>query len=349
MSEENLKGNNFIMPAEWEKHRATWLAWPNDADYFGERIKNIEKIYLQMILALHTGEFIKLLVLDEEMEKKVRSLMIEMGIDLNKIIFYQTEYVDVWMRDYGPTFVKNKDEKAWVKWQYDAYGKKFPELFKDDEIFLNLSDKVGFEMLKAEIAMEGGAIDSNGQGTILTTEECLIEHRNLEKNKEYIETSFKNFLGARRILWLKKGLVNDHTDGHIDEVARFVGSQKIVCAYEDNTEDENYERLAENFKILESSSDQDGNKFEVIKLPMPHMYFDKVNKEFGGKKAPVSYANFYIGNEVVLASIYGDENDTKALAVLEACFPNKKVLGINCRDLVYGGGAIHCITQQEPD
>ncbi len=347
MSEEDLKENNFRMPAEWEEHEATWLAWPNDPDYFGERIKNIEKIYLQMIFALHKDERVKLLVLNEEMEIRVKKMISDFGVDLSRVIFYQTEYVDVWVRDYGPTYVKNMNKKAWVKWHYDAYGKKFPELFKDNEIFLNLKEMVGFEMFSVDLAMEGGAIDSNGLGIILTTEECLIKNRNLKKGKEYTENIFKKYLGAQKIIWLKNGLLNDHTDGHIDEVARFIGPSKIVCAYEDDKNDENYTRLSEDYEILKNAIDQDGNTFEVIKLPMPHMYFDEGDKEFNGKKAPVSYANFYIGNETVLMSLYGDENDARALSIIQSCFPDKKVIGIDCRDLVYGGGAIHCITQQE--
>ena len=194
----------------------------------------------------------------------------------------------------------------------------------------------------AEFAMEGGAIDVNGLGTVLTTKECLIENRNLGKSQEETENTLKKYLGVKNIIWLNKGLVNDHTDGHIDEVARFVNPSKILIASEDNPEDENYERLVENYNILKESLDQDGNKFEIVKLPMPHMAYDD------GTKAPVSYANFYIGNKVVIASVFQDENDQKALDIIKSCFPDKEIVPIDCRDLIYGGGAIHCITQQEP-
>jgi agmatine deiminase len=340
--------NNFFMPAEWERHSATWLAWPNDDDYFKDRIKNIEKIYVKIISALHNNELIKIVVLSQEMKDKVRNLLKENNIDLSKIIFYQSEYVDVWIRDYGPTFVKNDKEKAWIKWQYDCYGGKFPELSEDGSIFLNLKEKMGFDMHSADIAMEGGAIDANGLGTILTTEECLILNRNKGKTKQDTESVFKKLLGAKKIIWLNKGLVNDHTDGHIDEIARFVSPSKILCAFEDDKEDENYERLKENFEILENSLDQDGNKFELIKLPMPHLNYNIGHKEHGGEKAPVSYANFYIGNKTVLVSLFNDQNDEKAISIIKSCFPDREVVGIDCTDLVYGGGALHCITQQEP-
>ena len=196
--------------------------------------------------------------------------------------------------------------------------------------------------------MEGGAIDVNGMGTLLTTEECLAQHRNKGKTKENIENIFKEMLGVKNTIWLNKGLYNDHTDGHIDEVARFVNPSKILCNYEENREDENYERLKENFEILENSLDQDGNRFKIIKLPMPHMYYINGNKEHSGKKAPVSYTNFYIGNKTVLMSLFNDENDEKAISIIKSCFPDKEVVSIDCTDLIYGGGAIHCITQQEP-
>ena len=348
MEEEILKKNNFTMPGEWEEHLATWLAWPNDDDYFEDRMPNVEKIYLKIIEALSKDEFIKLLVLDEKMEARVKTLIEEAGIDLTKIIFYQTEYVDVWIRDYGPTFIKNNSEKAWVKWHYSCYGGKFPELTKDNEIFLNLKNKINSKMFEIKLDNEGGAIESNGKGTLITTKQCLLENRNLGKTKEEITKTLCDTLGIKKIIWLPKGIVNDHTDGHIDDVARFVSPSKILCAYEDNTTDENYEILKENFKILESSLDQNGNKFEVIKLPMPHMYYDEGDKEHSNKKAPVSYANFFIGNKTILVSSFNDKNDEKAISVLKKCFPNKEVVSIDCRDLIYGGGTIHCITQQEP-
>lgn len=349
MSEEIKNKNQFLMPAEWERHFATWLAWPNDDDYFGDRIKNVEKIYLQIISALHKDEFIKLLVLDKKEEERIKSRMKDIQIDLSKIIFYHAKYFDVWMRDYGPVFIKKDKELLWTKWNYDGYGEKFPELFPDNEVFENLKGVINYQMLKTDIVLEGGAIETNGLGTILTTEECLLKNRNQNMSREENNKFLLDFLGAENIIWLNKGLLNDHTDGHIDEVARFVGPSKILCAFEDDVKNENYERLLENFNILKNSLDQDGNKFEVIKLPMPYMKYENGEKEYHGKQAPVSYANFYIGNKTVLVSLFNDINDEKALAIIKDCFPGREVVGIDCRDLIYGGGAIHCITQQEPE
>lgn len=349
MSEKIENKNQFIMPAEWEHHRATWLAWPNDDDYFETRIKNIEKIYLEIVKNLHRDELIKLLVLNDKEEERVKKMMSDAGIDLGKIIFFHAKYFDVWIRDYGPMFVKNNVEMAWVKWEYDGYGGKFPELLPDNKVFFDLKDSIKQKMIEAKIALEGGAIEVNGLGTLLTTEQCLLLSRNKGKSKEENNLFLDKFLGAKNVIWLKKGIVNDHTDGHIDDVARFVSSSKILCAYENDEKNENYERLKENYEILEQAQDQDGNKFEVVKLPMPHMYFNEGEKEHYGKQAPVSYANFYIGNKTILVATFNDINDEKAISIIKECFPDRNIVGIDCRDLIYGGGTIHCITQQEPE
>jgi len=336
------------MPGEWEKHSATWLAWLNDKDYFLGRIENIKKTYLNIIAALTEGEIVKLLVLDQKIEDQVRKMLLAAGVDISRIIFYQTKYFDVWIRDYGPTFIKNEKEIAWIKWNYDGYNGRFPELLPDNKVFFDLKKEIPFRMFRADINLEGGAVESNGKGVILTTEECLLKNRNTGKSKEENDKFLEDFLGGQKIIWLKNGLVNDHTGGHVDEIARFISPAKILCAYEEDPSDENYERLSENYKILQASADQTGNKFEIIKLPMPHVFYEKGEEEHNGKKAPASYTNFYIGNKTVLVSVFNDPNDQKALSIIKNCFPDKKVIGLDCRDLLYGGGAIHCITQPEP-
>lgn len=330
------------MPAEWEKHKATWLSWPNDDDFFKEKIGNIEKIYVEIILHLHQGEYVNIVVLNQDVENRVKKMLEEKGVDLSQVVFFQTDYVDVWMRDYSPTFVKKEGEVVWIKWIYDGYNKKFLELLKDGEVFNDLNKVLNSKVTHMDYVMESGAFEVNGVGTLMTTMQCLLENRNKGKTRAEYERLFSENLGVNNFIWLNKGLFNDHTDGHIDEVARFVSPNKILCAYEENEQDENFEILKENFEILENSLDQNGNKFEVVKLPMPHMFYDD------GEKAPVSYANFYIGNNVVLATVFGDPNDDKAVEIIQECFPDRKVVPINCRELIYGGGAIHCITAQEP-
>ncbi len=321
----------FRMPAEWENHSAVWLAWPYDETTFPNRVEKAEASYCQIIKALQGSEKVELLVLDE----KMKSHVVDLIKDASNINFHIIDYADVWIRDYGPTFL-NKD--TWVKWEYNAYGKSEDEyytvLLKDNQVF----DKLGLsgQKFNPKINMEGGAIDVNGQGALITTEQCLLNpNRNPRLNKNQIESVFKDYLGVIKIVWLKLGLTNDHTDGHVDDVARFVSTDTVVCSDEENPVDENHKLLQENLEILKKD-------FKVISLPMPHMKYED------GKKAPVSYVNFYIANKAVLVPTFGDPNDQKALDIIQKCFPTRKVIGIDSRDLIYGGGTIHCITQQQP-
>jgi agmatine deiminase len=268
--------------------------------------------------------------------------MQEARIDLNRINFHLTNYADVWTRDYVPIFVKNhKNELTAVKWDYNAYGEKFTGLIKDNSVWAEINQELNINTVEPGIFLEAGGVEVNGGGTLLTTEQCLLK-RNPHLKKEDYEQAFAEYLGITKVIWLKQGLVNDHTDGHIDELAKFVAPQSIVCAYEDDPADPNFQILEKNYQVLKNSADAFGKPFEVIKLPMSHIVYDD------GNKAPVSYANFYIGNKVVLASIFNDPNDQKALDIIQSCFPNRKVVGIDCSEIIYGGGAIHCMTQQQP-
>jgi len=334
--------NNIVMPAEWAQHRATWLAWPHDKITFPDRVEKVEQLYALIISHLSANEIVNLLVLDNAMQARVSTLLLSHQINLDKIVFHEVDYADVWTRDYWPTAVINNKKITWIKWRYNAYGNKFPGLLKDDQVFLKFGKKFEIPMFAAEIVMEGGAIEVNGAGILLTTEECLLNpNRNLQVNKKQTEEYLKKYLGVKKIIWLKKGLINDHTDGHIDEIARFVNANTIVCAYEDDHSDPNFKILDENFRILQAATDQDGKFFNIIKLPMPKMQYDN------GERAPVSYANFYIANTVVLMPVFEHKNDLAALKIIQKLFPERKVIGVNCTDVIYGGGTIHCITQQE--
>jgi agmatine deiminase len=267
------------------------------------------------------------------------------GVNLSKVNITITEYADVWMRDYGPIFLKNQttNELAWVKWVYNAYGKKFPDLLKDNEVFLKLRTNIDKRMFETGIVMEGGAVELNGQGTLITTEQCLLNpNRNPRLTKEEIETYLKDFYGVKNIVWLKEGIINDHTDGHVDDCVKFVDASTIICAYEENENNPNYNILKNNYEALTKSLDQKGQPFKLIKLPMPHVNYED------GSLAPASYINFYIGNKTVLVPTFEDPNDSKALAVIQECFPERQVVGINSVELINGGGTIHCITQQQP-
>ncbi len=345
---EKPKELGYYMPAEWENHSAVWLAWPYGNITFPNIVDSIEESYCKIIKSLEGSEKVKLIVLNEIEKERIEKKLINFGIQISNIIFYIKDYADVWTRDYALlTLLKKEDNSsAFVKWHYNAYGKKhdplFTDLLKDDKVFLSIIEESNFKIFKTEIVLEGGAIESNGKGVIMTTEQCLLnENRNKGLSKEDMENYLKDYLGADIILWLKDGLTNDHTDGHIDEVARFVSPNTIVCSYEDNINDINFSILDNNFKILENSKDMEGNKFNIIKLPMPHMNYDN------GEKAPVSYTNFYIGNNIILMSVFNDPNDKKAKDILQSVFKNHKIIEIDCTKIIYGGGAIHCITMQE--
>jgi agmatine deiminase len=337
----------FHMPAEWEHHNAVWLAWPYDDTTFPGRVPVLENRFVEIISAIHTSEPVNLLVLDDTMKVRVSGMLQHAQVDLSKVNFHIVDFQDVWTRDYGPLFLVNRQDKSlgWVKWQYNAYGKGedpyFAPVLKDNNVF-DLLTPPGRKFAN-DMVLEGGAIEVNGQGTLITTEQCLLNpNRNPNLTKQQIEQNLKDYLGVTKIIWLKRGLTNDHTDGHIDDLVKFVTPNKLVCAYEDDPNDENFKILDDNYQAIKNATDQDGQPFDVVKLPMPHMNFDD------GTKAPVSYNNFYVGNTVILAAKFNDENDDKALGTVQACFPDRKVIAIDCRDIIYGGGTLHCMSQQQP-
>ena len=332
------------MPAEWEKHDAIWLAWPYDPTTFPNRVKSVEVTYVQIVKEIHTGEEVNLFVRNERTKKKVTRLLREAGIDLERVHFFVFDYADVWFRDYGPIFVKNsRHELAMIHWDFNSWGEKYETLLKDRAVPDVINRKMQVKCFKPGVVLEGGSIDVNGVGTLLTTEQCLLnKNRNPHLNKRQIEQYLSDFLGVNHFIWLKCGILGDDTDGHIDDLARFVNPTTIVCAYQENENDADFEALNENFRILSQSVDQDGKPFNVVKLPMPNVVSDE------GYRLPASYTNFYIGNQKVLVPIFNDHHDEKALAILQGLFPTRKVTGIVCNDLVYGFGTLHCISQQQP-
>ena len=341
----------YKMPAEWEPHSAIWLAWPHDEIAFPGRVPKAEDDVVKIISAIYKSELVELLVVNEAMQEKASVKLKAAGVDLKQISFRIIDYLGGWMRDCGGLWVKDKDGKlALVDFISNTFGNKFPDLEIDKKIPEKVAEWLNVPIEKPQIIIEGGSIEVNGDGICLTTEQCLLnENRNLGKTKKDIEQYLGDYLGIKKTIWLFEGLVNDHTDGHIDELAKFVSANKIVCAYEDNEKDENYAILKNNYETLVNATNLEGKPFEVIKLPMPHMYFkDQPAGNIADSKAPVSYINFYIGNKVVLASIFNDPNDAKALEIIQSCFPGRKVVGIDCSDIIYGGGAIHCLTQQQP-
>jgi len=264
---------------------------------------------------------------------------------LSKIEFYYFPTNDAWCRDHGPAFLINADtkEKVIVDWGYNAWGGKYPPFDLDDVIPTKIGEKLGYKVFHPGIVMEGGSVDFNGKGTILTSTACLLnKNRNPHLTKEQIEDYLKNFYGAEQILWLNDGIVGDDTDGHIDDITRFVNEDTVVTVVEDNPEDENYHILQENLEILKTMRLLNGKPLNIIELPMP----DPV--VYDDQRLPASYANFYIANSAVIVPTYRCDKDEKALEILQQCFPDRKVVGIDSTDIIWGLGSFHCLSQQEP-
>ena len=259
------------------------------------------------------------------------------------VAFHRIKSADVWMRDYGPIFVRNSREVAATKWIFNAWGGKYDELLEDNETGKEICKELGVQKFEPRIVLEGGSIDVNGSGSCLTTAQCLLnKNRNPQLSKDGIEKYLHDFLGVSNPIWLGEGIAGDDTDGHVDDTARFVSESKVVCMIEDDSSDENYEALKRNFKTLENSRTSDGTPLVVVPMKMP----GKVEDSEG--RLPASYANFYVGNNAVLVPVFGDKSDTLALSTLSEVFPQRKIVGINCRELVFGFGGIHCVTQQQP-
>jgi agmatine deiminase len=335
----------YRMPAEWEKHDAIWIAWPHDPTTFPLRVDKAEQAYLQIIKHIHQIEHVNLFVKDQATQQRTAEMFLQENIDLNSVTFFLFDYADVWFRDYGPTFVVNRESKrlGMVRWIFNSWGEKYEELLKDRRVAGYINQQMQLPSFEPGIVLEGGSIDVNGKGTMLTTEQCLLnKNRNGHLRRDEIEGYLKEYLCVSTIVWLKNGIEGDDTDGHVDDLARFVNPSTVVCAYEEDEGDENYAILKENYEILLNAVDQYGKKLKVVKLPMPVVVSDS------GERLPASYANFYIGNSVVLVPVFGHVNDQRALSILRELFPERNVVGINCVDLVYGLGSIHCITQQQP-
>ncbi|HWN10768.1 MAG TPA: agmatine deiminase family protein [Pyrinomonadaceae bacterium] len=359
----------YHMPAEWRRHAATWLSWPKDPETWPERVPRVQEIFLEMMKALAPHEIVNLLVDDAETENAVRSRCEFNGAE--NIHFHQIPTIDSWIRDYGPNFLVfdkpqfveankrvSEDDKpkflgqslAYNDWIFNAWGNKYEELKKDDAIPRLLESILKVPRFSPEIVMEGGSIEVNGAGCVLTTEQCLLNrNRNPHLGQNELEQYLKDYLGVRKVLWLGEGIVGDDTDGHIDDIARFVGPNVIVCAVEDDPEDANYELLQDNLKRLQRMTDADDRPFEIVTLPMPGVVGGTSTDSRNLDRLPASYANFYIANRVVLAPIFGHANDRRALQTLAQLFPTRRVVGINCEPLVWGMGTIHCVTQQQPE
>ncbi len=342
------------MPAEWEKHRATWIGWCYNVNDFPGKIAAIHWVYGEITRKLiAAGETVCILVQDAKHEAKARSVLTKVGADLTKIEFHRIPHNRGWLRDSGPMFVKNdaENETAIVKFKFNAWA-KYDDWQLDNEVALEYAKRADKRIFTArydgkKVVLEGGAIDVNGAGVILSTEECLLDYetqtRNPTLSRENTEKVFAEYLGATKTLWLKNGIVGDDTHGHVDDFCRFVSEKTVVLAEEKNPADANYAILEENRERLEGFRLTNNEKPNIVRLPMPAPLI------FSNQRLPASYANFYIANKSVLVPTFNDENDRIALGTLAELFPQRKIVGIHAVDLVWGLGTLHCLTQQEPD
>ena len=338
----------FHMPAEWHPHAATWLTWPKDPVTWPERVPQVEEIYLQMIEHLTPHEVVNLLVDDFQTEQAIRQRCTFPSA--TNIVFHHMQTVDSWIRDYGPNFlIDDEGHSAYNDWDFNAWGNKYEDLKRDNTIPTRLQTPLRLQRFEPGIVMEGGSIDVNGDGCVLTTEQCLLnKNRNPQLSKEQIEEFLKDYLGIIKVLWLGDGIIGDDTDGHIDDIARFISADAVVCAVEEDPEDPNYELLQDNLQRLHHVTTARNQPLKVIPLPMPGVIGGTSTDTRNLDRLPASYANFYIANSVVLAPVFGHKNDARAIETLQKVFDDRRVIPINCEPLVWGMGTIHCITQQQP-
>ncbi len=360
----------YRMPAEWEAHRATWLAWPHEKSDWPGKFEAVRWVFCEIARALHRGERIRLLVRDASSKREAASALDRSGVDLAAVDFHRARTDRSWTRDSVPTFLvdaprdprrgtsgpgrsRKRSGPAAVKWRFNGWA-RYPNHRHDDALGYEVAKALNFRLFepvlrlgkqKHRFVLEGGAIDVDGQGTLLATEECLLDGkqaRNPELGRALVEEVLRDYVGAEKVIWIERGIAGDDTGGHIDDFARFVAPGRVVIGVEPNRRDENHRVLLRARERLNAATDARGRRLEVIPLPMPApLHFD-------GQRLPASYANFYIGNECVLVPTFNDPNDRIALGIMTELFPDRVVVGIHATDFVLGLGTVHCSTQQEP-
>ncbi len=346
----------YRMPAEWEPHEATWLAWPHNPEDWPGKFQPIPWIYAEIVRLLAARERVHLIVENAAAQQRVKGILKRAGADLNNVSFHAWPTDRGWTRDSGPIFVRNAEGRVGLtNWRFNAWA-KYDDWHLDDQLPDRVAEALhlqqwqpvvpsGNDAQRHRVVLEGGSIDVNGAGALLTTEECLlseVQQRNPGVSREQLEQVFSDYLGIDQVLWLKRGIAGDDTHGHIDDITRFVGLDTIVTAVEPNTNDANHAPLTENLARLKAARTLDGRQFTLVELPLPRPVV------FRGQRLPASYANFYIANGLVLVPTFHDPNDRIALNTLAAVFPDREVIGIHCVDLVWGLGTLHCMTQQQP-
>lgn len=336
------------MPAEWARHHATWLTWPRpEGISFPDKYEPVPGVYASFIRELAAVEEVNINVWHAEMEAWVRGLLQANGCPIANVRFHHFPAYEPWCRDHGPIFLRRdrggRAERAVVDWAYNAWGGKYPPHDLDDAVPQHVAKLRGLPLFSPGIVMEGGSLEVNGAGTLLTTEACLLNpNRNPQLDRAGIERHLRDHLGVTNILWLGDGIVGDDTDGHVDDLTRFVNPTTVVTVVEEDPTDENHAPLKENLERLRTMKDERGGPLRVVELPMPSRI------EHQGQRLPASYANFYIANGVVLVPTFRDANDARAISILQREFPGRRVIGLDSTELIWGLGSFHCISQQEP-
>lgn len=351
MTDRDLHGRatpaaqGYRMPPEWAPHQATWLSWPHNPDTWPGVLSRAEVALARAVGALTEGEVVHINVLDERHERHVAGLLAGHASPA-RLRLHRNPTNDAWCRDHGAIFVTRTGDEApllALDFGYNAWGGKYPPFDLDDQMPQRMAALLDVPHRTVDMILEGGSIDVNGAGTLLTTEQCLLNpNRNPELARADIEQRLRDNLGIRQVLWLGEGIVGDDTDGHIDDITRFVGEDTVVTVIEEDPTDANFEPLRGNRERLAAMRLADGRPLQVIDLPMPEPVLR------GSERLPASYANFYIGNRVVLLPVFGCPRDEEAAAILARCFPGRRVVAVDCRDIVVGLGTLHCLTQQVP-
>jgi len=334
------------MPPEWYKHYGTWTTYPQNPETFFDRMEQARDEFALMVKYISEGEKVFINVDNEENKIDLEKRLKKLDAVKKNINIYIIPTNDAWCRDYGAIFVKNK-EWTGLDFEFNSWGGKYPYDL-DNKVASKMCQILDKNCKKIDMVLEGGSIDTNGKGSLLTTESCLLNpNRNPDMTKKEIEENLKKYFGIKQILWLKDGIVGDDTDGHIDDITRFVNENTIITAVEEDKTDKNYEPLKENFERLKSFKNLDGNPFNIITVPMPEpQYYDY--PDYSNYRLPASYANFYISNKYVIVPTFNCDNDKIALKILQNVFPDRKVVGIYAYDIVIGLGAFHCLTMQIP-
>ncbi len=337
----------YYFPAEFAKHEATWLSWPHKEASWPGKINTIFPYYAQFIKEVTKGERVCINVNDEAMKNFAITHLQKATVDLSKVAFFFHPTNDAWCRDHGPAFLINpaikENKKVIVDWNYNAWGNKYPPYDLDDVIPTLIGKHFNIPVYHPGIVMEGGSVEFNGKGTILTSTACLLNaNRNPHLNQQQIEEYLCNYYGAEQILWIHEGIAGDDTDGHIDDTVRFVNEDTVLTVAEENKNDDNYHLLQQNLKQLQQMRLLNGKQLNIIELPMPDAII------YDNQRLPASYANFYIANHAVIVPIFNCAKDDKALQIIQSCFTDRKVIGINSIDIIWGLGSFHCLSQQEP-